>query len=226
MSNRLYRRTAIAGAIAAVTLAASCGGTNASTTPTGPAPSGSTQTSGGSSGSSGGANALVGEANAAAAGDIPDNQAFLTFDNKAEGYSITYPEGWTQQGGGASVTFRDKNNEMRILTEAGAVSLSAVQADLQRLTAQTKGFKVVSPPVGHPTCTNAGTTIQLPLVAAKVVYETVSMPNSVTGKAVTLVVDRYYLSHNGKRAIVDLASPKGVDNVDAFCLMTSSFKWK
>ncbi|MDX6553796.1 MAG: hypothetical protein QOH74_2284 [Gaiellales bacterium] len=39
-------------------------------------------------------------------------------------------------------------------------------------------------------------------------------------------VDRYYLDHNGKRAILELASPKGVDNVDAFCLMTSSFKWK
>jgi hypothetical protein len=231
MSNRLYRRTAIAGAIAVVVLAASCGGSSTTSsspgsTPSSATPSGSTQNSSGSTSSSGGANALVGEANAAAAGDIPDNQVFLTFKNQAEGYSIKYPEGWTQQGSGPSVTFRDKNNEMRIVVEPGAATLAAVKADVQRLTAQTKGFKIISPPVEHPTCTNAGKTVQLPLVAAKVVYETVSAPNSVTGKTVTLLVDRYYLDHNGKRAIVELASPKGVDNVDAFCLMSSSFKWK
>jgi hypothetical protein len=212
------------GAIATVALTAACGGSSSATPSS--APSGSTPATGGSNGSSGGANALVGEANAAAAGDIPDNQVFLTFANQAEGYTIKYPEGWAQQGSGASVTFRDRNNEMRIVADQGQVTPSAVAADVQQLTSQTAGFKVVSPPVEHPTCTNAGKTVQLPLAAAKVVYETQSQPNSVTGKKVTLVVDRYYLGNGGKRAIIDLGSPKDVDNVDAFCLMASSFKWK
>ena len=48
----------------------------------------------------------------------------------------------------------------------------------------------------------------------------------MTGKRVTLVVDRYYLSHSGKEAIVDLATPQGVDNVDAYRLMIESFRWR
>jgi hypothetical protein len=62
--------------------------------------------------------------------------------------------------------------------------------------------------------------------AVKVVYSTQSAPNSVTGKRVTLVVDRYYLSHNGKVAIADLGTPQGVDNVDAYRLMIESFRWR
>jgi len=48
----------------------------------------------------------------------------------------------------------------------------------------------------------------------------------VTGKRVTLVVDRYYFAHAGKEAIVDLGTPVGVDNVDAYRLMIESFRWR
>jgi hypothetical protein len=130
--------------------------------------------------------ALQAEANSAAAGDIPDNQVFLTFRNRAAGYSIKHPEGWEQHGSGKRVTFRDKNNIVRIVVEQG-------------------------PP---------------PTKAKKTVYSTESAPNAVTGKRVTLVVDRYYLSHAGKVAIVDLGTPQGVDNVDAYRLMIQSFRWR
>jgi quercetin dioxygenase-like cupin family protein len=50
---------------------------------------------------------LQAEAASAAAGDIPDNQIFLTFRNQPAGYSMKYPEGWAQRGSGDSVTFRD-----------------------------------------------------------------------------------------------------------------------
>lgn len=129
---------------------------------------------------------LAPEALAAATGDIPDNQVFLTFRNTAAGYSMKYPEGWAQQGSGAQVTIRDKNNIVRVVVSSGA--------------------KPSAP-------------------ALKVVYRTRSAPNSVTGKRVTLVVDRYYLWHNGKRAVVDLGTPVGVDNVDAYRLMIESFRW-
>jgi len=59
----------------------------------------------------------------------------------------------------------------------------------------------------------------------KVVYTTETAPNSVTGKRLTLVVDRYYLWHAGKQAVVDLGTPQGVDNVDAYRLMIESFRW-
>ena len=41
-----------------------------------------------------------------------------------------------------------------------------------------------------------------------------------------LVVDRYYLPRAGKHAVVDLGTPQGVDNVDAYRLMIESFRWR
>jgi hypothetical protein len=58
------------------------------------------------------------------------------------------------------------------------------------------------------------------------VYTTQSAPNPVTGKRVSLTVDRYYLSAGGKTAVVDLGTPVGVDNVDAYRLMIESFRWR
>jgi hypothetical protein len=120
---------------------------------------------------------LQAEANSAAAGDIPDNQVFLVFRN-GSGYSIKYPEGWAQQGSGDRVTFRDKNNIARIVVAAGAApTLAGVRADVARLS----GAHVQSPPQA---ITVSGSPV------FKVVYSTASAPNAVTGKRVTLVVDR------------------------------------
>jgi hypothetical protein len=63
-------------------------------------------------------------------------------------------------------------------------------------------------------------------VAVKAVYTTQSAPNPVTGKRVTLIVDRYELARNGRVAVVDLGTPKGVDNVDAYRMMIQSFTWR
>ena len=62
--------------------------------------------------------------------------------------------------------------------------------------------------------------------AVKATYTTRSAPNPVTGKTVTLIVDRYELAKNGKRAVIDLASPVGVDNVDAYRMIIQSFRLK
>ena len=55
----------------------------------------------------------------AATGDIPDNQVFLVFHNNDGGYSIKYPEGWTQSGSAGDVTFKDKNNLVHVLIARG-----------------------------------------------------------------------------------------------------------
>ena len=62
--------------------------------------------------------------------------------------------------------------------------------------------------------------------AVKVVYTTESAPNPVTGKRVKLIVDRYVVPGAGKHAVIDLGTPKGVDNVDAYRLMIESFRWR
>src|SRR5439155_16086585 len=158
--------------------------------------------------------ALQAEANSAAAGDIPDNQVFLTFGNPRAGYSMKYPEGWAQQGAAQSIIFRDKNNIVRIITRtATPPSAATVRGDVSRLAGARQQAAPQSMSVsGRP--------------AFKVVYTTQSTPNAVTGKRVTLTVDRYYLWHGGKEAIIDLGTPVGVDNVDAYRLMIESFRWR
>ena len=157
---------------------------------------------------------LQAEANSAASGDIPDNQVFIGFHDAAAGYSMRYPEGWAQQGAGPEVTFRDKNNIVRVVVRrVPSPRRASIVADLARL----RGVHVVSGPA-RMTIGTAG--------AWKVTYTATSAPNPVTGKRVTLVVDRYYLTHAGKEAIVDLGTPQGVDNVDAYRLMVQSFRWR
>ena len=87
-----------------------------------------------------------------------------------------------------------------------------MQADLRAL----QGARVQSSPQA---ITLSGRT------AFKVVYRTVSAPNPVTGKRVTLSVDRYYVWKQGRRAVLDLGCPVGVDNVDAYRLISESFRW-
>jgi hypothetical protein len=159
--------------------------------------------------------ALQAEATSAAAGDIPDNQVFLLFRNAAAGYSIKYPEGWAQQGSGGHLTFRDKNNVVRILVLPATRPPSG--PSIRKELATLRGARVQS----GPEAVTAGAERAL-----KVVYTTESAPNAVTGKRVLLVVDRYYVARAGKEAVVDLGTPQGVDNVDAYRLMIDSFRWR
>ena len=187
--------------------------TTTAPTTTGPPPTTTAATAGTTTSPSPGPSALQAEANATAAGDIPDNQVFLVFANRAAGYSIKYPEGWAQQGSGNRVVFRDKNNIVRIVVGAGApLSKPRVQADLALL----KGAKVQ----GAPQTTTVGGA-----PAFKAVYSSESAANAVTGKRVRLIVARYFLWKAGRRAVVDLGTPEGVDNVDAYRLMIESFRW-
>src|SRR5437588_11070546 len=91
--------------------AAGCGSGGGAVTTDGTTPTPGTTTNG--------AGALQGEAASAAAGDIPDNQVFLTFHNASAKYSMKYPEGWAQLGSGGIVTFRDKNNVVRAVVSKG-----------------------------------------------------------------------------------------------------------
>lgn len=199
------------GALASALVLAGCGSnkTTATMPTTQPAPTTTAATSTQAAATT--PAGLQAEATAAATGDIPDNQVFLVFQNAQAGYSLKYPEGWAQSGGGNTVTIRDKNNIVRI----------EIQPDPLPSFAKIKSALANTQIVGGPTkVTISGQP------ATKVTYSTESGPNPVTGKRVTLVVDRYYLLHVSKVAIVDLGTGKGVDNVDAYRLMIESFRWK
>ena len=159
-----------------------------------------------------GPGALQAEVAATGAGDIPDNQVFVDYSGPS--FTIKYPEGWAQSGTSDNVTFRDKNNIVRIVIVRGAAPTTAsVRKELARL----KGARAAGAPA----------TLKLNgLPAVRATYQTTSAPNAVTGKRLTLAVDRYELARNGTRAIVDLGSPVGVDNVDAYRLLIQSLRLK
>jgi hypothetical protein len=216
----LTKKLSLACAAVGVLAIAGCGSSSNSKTNAassgggGGSASSTTHTAGGSS--SQGAGALSADVHSAATGDIPDNQIFLVFTNKAGRYAIKYPEGWTQSGSGRSVTFRNKNNLVRVVIAPGSPpSPSSVSSQLNRLKKSNPTLQFRAP----QTITIGSSP------AVKAVYTTQSAPNPVTGKRVLLIVDRYELHRGGSVATVDLGTPKGVDNVDAYRKMIESFRW-
>jgi hypothetical protein len=156
------------------------------------------------------------EAESAATGDIPDNQVFLTFTDHAAGYSIRYPEGWARRGAAGDVAFQEKGNVIHVVVAKAAVPTPA------SATATLVGLKRGDPTikVGKPKrLTIAG----FPVI--KVTYTRLSAPDPVTGKRLPLTIDRYLYAHGGKVATLDLGTPVGVDNVDAYRLISQSFRW-
>jgi hypothetical protein len=144
-------------------------------------------------------------------GDIPDNQVFLGFHNRPAGYTIEYPEGWARRGSGLLVTFTDKDNSIRIAVSQGplpAAPAIRVQLRATRITAAPARLVL---PGGQ---------------AVKVTYERRGNPDPVTGKRLTLTIDRYYVAGRGSFSVIDLATPVGVDNVDAYRLISRSFRWQ
>jgi hypothetical protein len=211
-----------AGATGAVMLAAGCGSASPSASPsastgavTGTPSTAAASRSAGSSGQPAGA--LSADARSKATGDIPDQQVFLVLNNAAAGYSMKYPEGWTQIGAAANVTVRDKNNLIHVtMTRGMAPSPASMAAQFKRLQRSNPTLKV-----GPPRIVGIGGAR-----VVKAVYSTESAVNPVTGRRVLLLVDRYEIGHAGKVATVDLGTPKGVDNVDAYRMIINSFHWR
>jgi hypothetical protein len=174
-------------------------------------------TSGGAATSGGSPGALSAEAKSAATGDIPDNQAFITLRDAGAHYSMRYPEGWVQRGAGSDVTLQDKSNVVHIVVRNGPAPTAAAAA--QALASEKRTTPSLQ--AGAPSSVTVGGR-----TAIKISYSTQSAANPVTGKRVLLLVDRYVLPSAGRYAIVDLGTPKGVDNVDAYRKMVGSFRWQ
>jgi hypothetical protein len=208
-------RAILAASLFVATAAAGCGSSSTSSPSAGVRDQ--TPTAASTASSSPAAGALAADAHSAATGDIPDNQVFLVFTNRTAGYSMKYPEGWTQSGSGTTITFKDKNNVVRVVvTREPAPTAASVSAQLNRLRATTSALTFTAP---RPVALASGPAI-------KAVYRTQSAPNAVTGKRVELIVDRYALARGARVATVDLGTPKGVDNVDAYRMMINSFRWR
>jgi hypothetical protein len=156
------------------------------------------------------------ESGSTAQGDIPDNQQFLTYKNRSGGYSISYPQGWARSGDGNQVTFQDKGNTATIKIAPGTQPTPAsISADLKQEAAADPCLSA-----GKPQATSAGAN-----QVVKVTYTTEGQKSPVTGQRPKITVDRYVYFKGGKVATVDLATPVGVDNVDAYRMISESFRW-
>ncbi len=150
-------------------------------------------------------------------GDIPDNQVFVPY-SAAAGYSLRYPEGWAQQHSDGATTFTQHYNQIAVATttRATAPSTATVTAvDVARLRS-SPGFKLVKVDTVHRSAGNA----------IRIVYESTSAHDPVTGKRVALDFERYLFWRGGKLATITLATPHGSDNVDAWRTVTNSFSWR
>ena len=151
-------------------------------------------------------------------GDIPDNQAFVTYTAKDGGYSIAMPEGWARQESGPNVSFEDKLHRFSVevrCAETAPTIESAQTVEAAALAQQVPAFELVDV-----------TAVDLPAGPGILVrYRTNSAPDEVTGKQIRLDVDRYELFKDGREVVISLAVPAGSDNVDVSNQVSRSFRW-
>ncbi|KDF01437.1 hypothetical protein Y900_021495 [Mycolicibacterium aromaticivorans JS19b1 = JCM 16368] len=191
---------AMAGGVVVISVAAACGARGPSSAPT----------------PSAGAVQPVTESNPA--GDIPDNQAFVSYTSADGSYTLKYPEGWARTASGSTVTFSDKYNTMTVAPHDGFYQPSETYArtvEVPEIAAHTPGFTTADVTTAQR---SAG-----PVIVIR--YQADSAPNPVTGKSVRQDVTRYEYAHGGRGAAVTLAAPTGSDTVDPWRTITDSFRW-
>lgn len=175
----------------------------------------------GCGGSSGGSSAKSVNPNtkeAVAPGDIPDNQAYVSYRPPGQPFSVKVPEGWARGTAGSATVFTDKLNSVRAESAPAKAPLTAAAARgsvLSALASSHKGFR-------------PGTVTAVQRTAGKAVritYTADSKPDPVTGKFHTDAVERYVFFHNGSNVILTLTGAKGADNVDPWKIVTNSLRY-
>lgn len=196
-----------------LSLLSGCGGTSA--TQAAPAPR-SSPVAAGSSVAGGTEVALAPEQNPA--GDIPDNQVFVSYTPPSGGYAFQVPEGWAQAATASGATFTDKFNGI-------AVDVTSVPSVPTTQSVQTTVVPILE---------RSGKAVQIVKVeqitlpagpAIRLTYTANSDPNPVTGKQVRLENERYLFFKNGTQAALTLWAPQGADNVDQWQQIVKSFRW-
>jgi hypothetical protein len=201
-----------AGVVVATWLLSACSGAPA------PAPSAPATTSGSEASASSSAPA-AGATESNPPGDIPDNQAYVTFARPGGGFAVKIPEGWASSTTGATTTFTDKLNQVQV-TEAKvdlAPTAASVNAtDVPALKAQVPQFALGT----------VSTVTRQAGPAVLVTYQGDSPPNQVTGKVVRDAFERYIFFHAGSRVDLTLSGPTNADNVDPWRIVTDSLRWQ
>ena len=117
---------------------------------------------------------------------------------------------------------RAASDEMRKKTTITIQVAPGSQPTPASVTAQLKQ-QATSDPCLQPATAQSATVG--PNQAIKVTYSTQGQKSPVTGQRPKITVDRYVFFKGGKVATVNLANPVGVDNVDAYRMISESFRW-
>lgn len=150
-------------------------------------------------------------------GDVPDSATYLVY--RSSHYTLQYVEGWVRQGlPNDGVQFADKDSFVTVTLQSlpsGSVDEYARGPGTTQSAQEFKQF------------TNAQVTSDsLPAGSAVLLsFQALAAPDPVTGKSVMLALDRYYIPGQHLLAVLTLATPLGVDNVDAFRQIAKSFAW-
>jgi len=152
-------------------------------------------------------------------GDIPDNQAFVTYQPPAGHYAVKVPEGWARTVAPTSVSFTDKLNTVRV-DVADAVRAptpaSATAREVPAIAGRANCFHLVDV-----------TTVTRPAgTAVRIRYQAAGPADQVTGRVLLDDVERYEFWRAGTQASLTLSGPAGSDNVDPWRLVTTSFAWR
>ncbi|MEJ7720266.1 MAG: hypothetical protein WKF58_07355 [Ilumatobacteraceae bacterium] len=150
-------------------------------------------------------------------GDIPDDQAFVTYPAADGTYSVDVPEGWARSEQTGAVTFTDKYNTVTVQTtpaDAAPTVESVAATGLVDVSADPTFTLVDVAPVTRKVGDGVLAT-----------YEIGSAPNSVTGKQALLAVERYVFFRNGTDLVLTLSGAKGADNVDPWRIVSDSLTW-
>ncbi|KMO94541.1 lipoprotein [Streptomyces roseus] len=154
------------------------------------------------------------------AGDIPDNQAYVTYRSAPGSFTLKVPEGWSRtDAANGDVTFTDKLNRIAI-----HISTAAAPA-----TAQSVNASVVPALHGQVPGFTAGKTTTVTRPAGQAVlftYQGAGPADPVTGKAVRDAFERYAFFHAGHETALTLSGPVGADNVDPWRTVTDSLRWQ
>ncbi|MFD3916199.1 hypothetical protein [Streptomyces sp. NPDC058603] len=171
---------------------------------------------GGSSNGSTGAPAPV-ESNPA--GDIPDDQAFVTYTPPAGGFTVKVPEGWARGTSGGSTVFTDKLNRIEIATVDTPAPPSPASVTAKTVPVLREKVPAFSQGKASMVTRHAGQAVLL-------TYRGDGAPDEVTGKTVHDAFERYTFYHRGQEVDLTLSGPVGADNVDPWRIVSDSLRWR
>ncbi len=151
-------------------------------------------------------------------GDIPDNQAFVSFSSPA-GFTIKVPEGWARKESGTTISFSDKYNHVTLQQGDAARPVDEAFAKASLVPDLQKNGRAVSDVKIKTATFKWGSVVVL-------TYDSNSEPNAVTNKQLREENETLYFAKSGKQVAITLSAPKGADNVDQWLFMANSFRWK